>query len=152
MLLENHPIPEFSALLAENMRVTQDNFKTGTFVFYFYPKDDTPGCTKQACDFRDSFLKFKEQNIEIYGISKDPLLKHDKFKEKYTLPFPLLTDDTGTLCDAFNVFKEKSFMGKKYKGIERSTFIIQNGIITKIWRKVSVIGHVSQVLKILNTQ
>ncbi|CAO5681143.1 MAG: Putative peroxiredoxin bcp [Holosporales bacterium] len=149
MILENGPIPQFSALLDEETRLTQEDFKKGTFVFYFYPKDDTPGCTKQACDFRDAFAEFSNHNVKIFGISKDPLLKHEKFKQKYNLPFPLLTDDTGTLCEAFNVFKEKSFMGKKYLGIERSTFIINDGIIKKIWRKVSVIGHIKSVLKSL---
>lgn len=114
---------------------------------YFYPKDDTPGCTAEACGFRDLKSAFVKADTIVIGVSKDAEKSHAKFKEKYGLNFDLISDD-GKLCEAFGVWKEKSFMGKKYMGIERSTFLADaRGVIRKVWRSVKVGGHMKIVLK-----
>ena len=116
-------------------------------VIYFYPKDDTPGCTQESCDFRDNFTVFKRSGAVIIGISKDSIARHDKFKKKFKLNFPLASDEDGEICEKYGVWAQKSMYGKKYMGIERSTFLIdENGNIRAIWRKVKVPGHVEQVL------
>jgi len=115
-------------------------------VVYFYPKDDTPGCTKESCGFSEALPAFNALNTAIIGISKDSVTKHDKFKTKYNLQFPLASDEHGTTCEDYGVWKEKNMYGKKYMGIERSTFLIdENGKIAAIWRKVKVPGHVEAV-------
>ncbi|MDF3033205.1 MAG: thiol peroxidase, Bcp-type [Alphaproteobacteria bacterium] len=117
-------------------------------VLYFYPKDDTSGCTAQACDFRDRLRDFNILNAVVFGISRDNPKSHDKFKEKYGLTFPLLSDEDGTVCAAYETWVEKSMYGKKYFGIERSTFLIdEEGIVRRIWRKVKVDGHAQEVFK-----
>lgn len=119
-------------------------------VLYFYPKDDTSGCTAEACDFRDCLRDFNSLNAVVLGISRDKPKTHDKFKEKYGLTFPLLSDEDGTVCSAYGTWVEKSMYGKKYFGIERSTFLIdKEGIVRGIWRKVKVDGHVRDLLKAL---
>lgn len=119
-------------------------------VLYFYPKDDTSGCTAEACDFRDSLRDFNHINAVVLGISRDKPKTHDKFKEKYGLTFPLLSDEDGVVCNLYETWVEKSMYGKKYFGIERSTFLIdEKGIIRQIWRKVKVEGHAQDVLKAL---
>ena len=121
-------------------------------VLYFYPKDDTSGCTAQACSFRDALTDFNTLNVAVLGISRDAPAKHDAFMKKYALNFPLLSDDDGSVCNAYGTFVEKSMYGKKYFGIDRSTFIIdEKGIVRHIWRKVQVPGHIEEVLKILST-
>ena len=128
-------------------QVTLSELRGKKVVLYFYPKDNTPGCTKEACDFRDSFSRFKTAGVEIVGISKDSTKAHQKFKEKYTLPFTLLVDHNADVCEAYGVIDKKSLFGKTFLGIQRSTFLIdENGIISAIWRKVKVPGHVEQVL------
>lgn len=114
-------------------------------VLYFYPKDNTPGCTQEACDFRDNFSRVSSK-ATVVGVSPDSVISHKKFREKQSLNFVLLSDPEHTLAELFEVWKEKSMYGKKYMGIERSTFIIKNGEITNEWRKVSVKGHVDEVL------
>lgn len=117
-------------------------------VLYFYPKDDTSGCTTESCDFRDRLRDFNLLNVVVLGISRDSPESHDKFKEKYGLTFPLLSDEEGTVCAEYGTWVEKSMYGKKYFGIERSTFLIdESGIIQKIWRKVKVDGHAKEVLQ-----
>lgn len=117
-------------------------------VLYFYPKDDTPGCTTEACEFRDNLKNYADVNAVIIGVSKDPQNSHDKFIKKYGLPFELISDPEGKLLDAFGVWKEKSMYGKTFMGVERSTFLIdENGKIVKVWRKVSVPNHVAEVLE-----
>lgn len=119
-------------------------------VLYFYPKDDTSGCTTESCDFRDRIRDFNLLNVVVLGISKDSPKSHDKFKEKYSLNFPLLSDEEGDVCAAYGTWVEKSMYGKKYFGIERTTFLIdEDGIISHIWRKVKVDGHAKEVLKAL---
>lgn len=115
-------------------------------VLYFYPKDDTPGCTAEACAFRDAAPRFTDADTVVIGISKDGVSRHDKFKAKYDLPFALLSDTDGAVCEAYGVWVEKSLYGRTYMGIERATFLIdRDGVIGHIWRKVKVPGHVDAV-------
>ena len=124
------------------------DMKGKILILYFYPKDDTPGCTKEACAFRDALPDFSKVNAEVLGISRDPVKKHDKFRDKYDLTFPLASDEDGTVCEAYGTWVEKSMYGRKYMGIERSTFLIDGkGVIRHVWRKVKVPGHVNEVLK-----
>src|SRR3712207_3058489 len=119
-------------------------------VLYFYPKDDTPGCTQESCEFRDSLTQIKNAGAAVLGVSLDGQASHQKFIKKFTLPFPLLSDVEKTVAQAYGVYKEKSMYGKKYWGIERSTFVIdQHGTLKRIFRKVKVEGHVDEVLAAL---
>lgn len=131
----------------ENQTVTLSQLRGKKVVLYFYPKDNTPGCTKEACDFRDTYQQFKTNDVEIFGISKDSSRSHLKFKEKHALPFTLLVDANGDVCEAYGVIDKKSLFGNTFLGITRSTFLIdEKGIIQQIWQKVKVPGHVEQVL------
>jgi peroxiredoxin Q/BCP len=117
-------------------------------VIYFYPKDDTTGCTAEACGFRDQFPKFGKIDATVIGISRDSVASHDKFKKKYELPFTLASDDKGKVTEQYGVWVEKSMYGRKYMGIERATFLIDaKGVVRQEWRKVKVPGHVDEVLK-----
>jgi len=141
------PAPDFTLLSDQNESISLKKFRGNKIILYFYPKDDTPGCTKEACDFRDSFRDFNKKNAKIMGISKDNLKKHQLFKQKYQLPFTLLTDENGDVCEAYGVINKKSLFGKTFLGIQRSTFLIdEQGIIQTIWRKVKVNSHTQQVL------
>ena len=127
--------------------VALKDFKGKKVILYFYPKDDTPGCTKEACGFRDSLPNFKKVKATVIGVSKDSVGSHDKFKAKYDLPFTLASDEDGKVCTAYGVWKEKNMYGRKYMGIERSTFLIdEDGKLRAEWRKVKVPGHVEDVL------
>lgn len=139
--------PTFSLEADTGEKVALKDYKGKTVVLYFYPKDLTSGCTQQACDFRDSHTKLKKRDFVVLGVSKDPIKQHLKFKEKYSLPFPLLSDEDGKVCEAYGVWKQKSMYGRKYMGIERTTFIIgPTGKIEQIYNKVKVKGHVAEVL------
>lgn len=139
--------PSISLPSNEEKQVQLSDYLGKNIVLYFYPKDMTPGCTTQACDFRDSYEEFNNVDAVIIGISPDPLSRHGKFVEKYGLPFLLLSDEEHKAADAFGVWKLKKNFGKEYMGIERSTFLInKEGIIVKEWRKVSVKGHIEEVL------
>ena len=128
--------------------ISLKDLKGETVILYFYPKDDTSGCTAEACAFRDALPDFSKVNATVIGVSKDPVKKHDKFKDKYDLTFPLASVEDGKVCDAYGTWVEKSMYGRKYMGIDRSTFLIdRNGVIRAIWRKVKVPGHVDEVLK-----
>ena len=121
-------------------------------VLYFYPKDNTPGCTKESQDFSQLHAAFRQKNAVIFGISKDSLSKHESFKQKHNMPFELISDPDGTLCEAFEVIKKKSMFGKYFLGIERSTFLIDpKGNIINTWRKVKVAGHAQAVLDSINS-
>lgn len=145
-LQPGNKIPSFKGLTAKGP-VTNKDLKGAVTVLYFYPKDDTPGCTKEACDFRDNFSRLKKSGVAVYGVSKDSLPSHEKFTKKYELPFQLISDSDGSICESFGVWVEKSMYGRKYMGIERATFLIDsNGVIQRIWRKVSVTGHIDEVL------
>lgn len=122
-------------------------FKGKPVVVYFYPKDNTSGCTKEAQDFQAAMAKFKKAGAEVIGVSKDSVASHDKFAAKFELSFPLLADTEGKACEAFGTWVEKSLYGRKYMGIERATFVIDaKGAVRHVWRKVKVPGHVDQVL------
>jgi thioredoxin-dependent peroxiredoxin len=117
-------------------------------VLYFYPKDDTSGCTAEACGFRDSLPDYSKTGAVVIGVSKDSVAAHDKFKKKYDLPFTLASDGDGKVCEAYGVWVEKSMYGRKYMGIDRSTFLIgKDGVVRGVWHKVKVPGHVAEVLK-----
>lgn len=153
LLTTGNKAPVFT--LAANGDITissKDFLEKKNLVLYFYPKDDTPGCTTEAKDFRDLSAKFTQANTVIIGVSKDPVKSHDKFKEKYCLPFILGSDEDGAVCEAYGVWIEKNMYGKKYMGIQRATFLIdKKGVIAHIWPKVSVTGHAVEVLKVAQT-
>ena len=136
----------------ENEFILKD-FQDRLLVLYFYPKDNTPGCTQEGIDFSSNYRKFNNLNTEIIGISKDNIKSHEKFKKKYTYKFDLISDEDEKICKMFDVIKEKNMYGKKYMGIERSTFLIdKKGKLVKEWRKVKVKGHVEEVLKFIKDQ
>lgn len=123
------------------------DMKGETVLVYFYPKDDTPGCTAQACSFNDNLKSLERLGVAVVGISKDSVKKHDKFKAKYDLQFPLASDEEGDVCERYGVWVEKSMYGRNYMGIERTSFLIDaDGKIAKIWPKVKVDGHTEEVL------
>ncbi len=143
----NDHAPAFDAPTDGDGRISLDDLKGQAFILYFYPKDDTPGCTKESCAFRDNLPAFEKIGLRVIGISKDSPAKHDKFKAKYDLPFTLISDEDGSICEAYGTWVEKSMYGRKYMGIDRATFLIDaEGKIRKIWRKVKVKGHVEEVL------
>ena len=149
---EGNKAPTFTLEADGGSIVNLKDLRGKSVVLYFYPKDSTPGCTKEACDFRDHILSFSRNNVTIIGISKDSIKRHDNFKTKYGLPFTLARDNNNKICEKYGTWVEKSMYGKKYLGIERSTFLIDSdGIIRKIWRKVRVSGHVEDVLKSTET-
>lgn len=142
--------PELAIPDQDGTRVSLKDLKGKQVVLYFYPKDDTPGCTKESCDFRDSMGLIKKTGAVILGVSLDGQASHQKFIKKFSLPFPLLSDEDKTVSNAYGVYKEKSMYGKKYWGIERSTFVIDtDGTLKRIFRKVKVDGHVDEVLAAL---
>jgi thioredoxin-dependent peroxiredoxin len=147
------PAPDFTMKTDGGGTISLPGLKGKKIVLYFYPKDDTPGCTTQSCDFRDNFHEFDKIGVHIIGISKDSSASHDKFKKKYGLNFPLASDEDGTVCADYGVWQEKSMYGKKYMGIDRSTFLIgEDGKIAQIWRKVKVSGHVEEVKAAIRDQ
>jgi peroxiredoxin Q/BCP len=130
--------------------VSLKDLKGEKFILYFYPKDDTPGCTIEACAFRDNLPKFKKLKTKVFGVSKDDLKSHAKFTDKFELPFTLISDSDGSICESFGVWGEKSMYGRKYMGIERATFLIdEDGKIAHVWRNVKAAGHVDEVLDVL---
>jgi peroxiredoxin Q/BCP len=140
--------PDFTLPADGGGKVSLKELRGKKIVLYFYPKDDTPGCTVEACAFRDSLPNFSKAKAVIVGVSRDSPERHDKFKKKYDLPFPLAADEDGKVCEAYGVWKPKSFMGRKFLGIERSTFLIdEKGVVRAIWRKVKVKGHAEEVLE-----
>ena len=139
--------PEFTIATDGGGSFSLSEMKGHNVIIYFYPKDDTPGCTKEACGFRDMLPDFSDSSAKIIGISKDTVVKHDKFKSKYELPFLLGADLEGNVCEAYGTWVEKSMYGRQYMGIERATFLVdKQGILQGVWRKVKVKGHVEEVL------
>lgn len=140
--------PDFTIMASDKSEHKLSDFKGKKVILYFYPKDNTPGCSIEAQEFAANNSSFEEKNAVILGISRDSLASHDKFIAKFGLPFLLLSDTDEAVCKLYDVIKEKNMYGKKVWGIERSTFIIdENGILEKIYRKVKVTGHVEDVLK-----
>ncbi len=141
-------IKNFQAEMTGKTDFELSNYKGHNIIIYFYPRDNTPGCTSEGEDFRDNFKKFKNKKTKIFGVSKDSLKSHESFKEKFNFPFDLISDPDEKVCKIFDVIKEKSMYGKKYMGIERSTFLIDaKGKLRQEWRKVKVTGHAKEVLE-----
>ena len=140
-------VPNFSLPASGEQELSLSDFKGKNVVLYFYPKDNTPGCTREGQDFRDNHAKFKRQNTVILGISRDSVRTHENFKAKHEFPFDLLSDKEETLCKLFDVIKMKNMYGKKVRGIERSTFLIDDKQkLRQEWRKLKVDGHAEEVL------
>lgn len=150
MIKEGDLAPDFELPTDGGGTAHLESFKGQRVVLYFYPKDDTSGCTVEACEFRDSLPALTNRNAVVLGVSPDGVKSHDKFKAKHGLNFPLLADEGHALAEAFGVWKEKSMYGRKYMGIERSTFLIdEEGRVQKVWRKVKARGHAEVVAEAL---
>ena len=142
--------PDFSLPSGAGQTITLKSLRGKQVVLYFYPKDDTPGCTKEACSFRDEITQIEKAHAVVLGVSTDGLASHQKFSKKYGLPFALLSDESMVVAKAYGVYKQKSMYGRTYWGIERSTYVIdETGKLTAIFRKVKVDGHVEQVMTAL---
>ena len=145
--MSGNPVPDFEVAATGNQRFASAAFRGHPYVIYFYPKDDTPGCTIEGMQFRDLHKEFVKAGVMVFGVSRDTVASHEKFKAKMSFPFDLLSDGDETMCNIFDVIKEKNMYGKKVMGIQRSTFIIgRNGEIAKEWRGVKVDGHAQEVL------
>ena len=152
MVKEGNAAPAFTAKNANGETVRLKDLRGQNVVLYFYPKDDTPGCTKEACSFRDAFAKFKKRGIEVLGISPDSEASHKKFTSKYKLPFTLVADPDHSIADAYGVWGEKKFMGRTYMGVKRMTFLIdEKGKIKKVFEKVKPDEHAQEVLDAFGT-
>jgi len=148
MLKEGSTAPAFKTNDANGETVSLKDLRGQRVVLYFYPKDDTPGCTKEACSFRDEFAQFKKRGITVLGVSPDSEASHKKFETKYKLPFTLLADKDHAIADAYGVWGEKKFMGRTYMGVQRTTFLIdEKGKIKKVFAKVKPEDHASEVLE-----
>ena len=139
--------PDFTLPDGQGNQITLSDLKGQTVVLYFYPRDNTPGCTKEACNFRDNYPQFQSENIAVCGISTDTVKSHQKFAVKHNLPFPLLADEDITVSTAYGVYGLKKFMGKEYMGIKRTTFVIApDGTIANIYKKVKTATHAEDIL------
>ncbi|MGV6847203.1 MAG: thioredoxin-dependent thiol peroxidase [Marinibacterium sp.] len=148
MVEEAEPAPDFTLPRDGGETVTLRDLRGSAVVLFFYPRDDTPGCTTESIGFSEKLQDFAAAGIRVFGISKDSVQSHEKFAAKHGLTTPLLSDENGTVCEDYGVWKEKNMYGKTYMGIERSTFLIDaDGRIARIWRKVKVPGHVEEVLE-----
>lgn len=152
MLTEGDKVPAFSVSDQDGKVVSSKNLKGKKYIVYFYPKDNTPGCTTEACGIRDEFSGFKKLGVPVFGVSKDSSKSHQNFIEKYKLPFPLLVDEDLSLIKAFGAYGKKSMYGKTYDGILRSTFIVnEKGVVEKAYPKVSVKTHAQDLLDYLKS-
>ena len=150
MLKIGDQAPVFTGIDDQGKKVELKNFCGKKVILYFYPKDNTPGCTQESCDFRDVVSRLKKKDTVVLGVSPDSVASHQKFKVKFSLPFPLISDEDHKIAMAYGIWQEKSMYGKKYMGIVRSTFVIDgNGLIFQAYEKVKVKGHVDAVLKTL---
>ncbi len=146
MVVEGSKAPPFDLEADEGGRIRLGDLEGRNVVLYFYPKDDTSGCTLEACDFRDSLPRFDAGNAVVLGVSPDSVASHVRFKAKYGLTFPLLSDPDHAVCEAYGAWKEKSMYGRKYFGVERSTFLLDgHGNVSKVWRRVQPKGHADEV-------
>lgn len=143
------PAPHFSLASSTGKTVDSNDLKDQTYVLYFYPRADTPGCTKEACGFRDAIASYQKLNVPVFGVSPDPIKDVAAFATKFQLNFPLLADEDHAVCEEFGVWGEKSMYGKKYMGASRSTFIIERGKVTHVFEKVKPEGHDREVLDYL---
>lgn len=147
-LEKGNKAPDFSGHVKENKTISLGDFKGNKLVLFFYPKDDTPGCTKEACNLRDNYALLQDHGIKVVGISPDNLKKHDKFIHKYELPFPLIADTEKEIIEAYGVWGPKKFMGKEYDGLHRTTFVIDEvGNIELVIKKVKTKAHAEQILE-----
>lgn len=147
-LQQGKPVPDFQATATGNADISLRSLRGRIVVVYFYPKDNTSGCTTEGCDFRDRHGDFRKAGATVLGVSRDTLSSHEKFKAKHEFPFELLADGEEQLCRLFDVIRDKTMYGRKVRGIERSTFLIdRNGVLRREWRKVKVSGHVDEVLE-----
>ena len=150
MVDEGKKAPLFTLENQDGKKISLKDFAGKNVILYFYPKDNTSGCTKEACNFRDDFPKFGKMKAVILGVSPDSVQSHKKFSEKYELPFDLLSDEKKQVLEKYGVWKEKSMYGRKYMGVERSTFVIdKTGKVMKIFRKVKVENHNDEVMKVI---
>jgi len=150
--MSNQAVPDFSLPATGNQTFTLSSVRGKSLVIFFYPKDNTPGCTTEVQQFRDLYPDFTQAGCEIVGISRDSIKSHENFKAKFTLPFALLSDTDETVCNIFGVMKQKMMYGKQVRGIERSTFILDaKGIICKEWRGLKADGHAQEVLSFVQT-
>jgi len=148
----NEKVSNFTLPATSEKTFNLEDYKGKNLVIYFYPKDSTPGCTTQGMQFRDTYEEFKALNTEIVGVSRDSIKSHEKFKEKFTFPFELLSDAEEEACNLFDVIKMKNMYGKQVRGIERSTFVINaDGVLVQEWRKVKADGHAAIVLDFIKT-
>lgn len=139
--------PDFTLIADSGEKISLKDYRGKKVILYFYPKDMTSGCTVEACDFRDNITKFEKKSAVVIGVSPDGTKSHVKFKDKYELPFMLLSDESKTMLEDYGVWQEKSMYGRKYMGVVRTTFIIdEKGIIEKIYEKVKVPGHIAELL------
>ncbi len=146
MLQPGDPLPAFSLLDDRGACVSAAELSEGTVVLYFYPRDDTPGCTKQACAFRDGRNAFLAQGVRLYGVSPDGVESHAAFRQKFGLNFPLIADPEHTLCEACGVWGEQESHGHVFEGVARTTFVFVDGVVTKVFEDVDVFGHTERVL------
>ena len=147
-LKEGDKAPEFSLPADDGTEHSLSDYRGKRVILYFYPKDDTSGCTKQACELRDALPRIEDAGAVVLGVSPDPVSSHQKFRDKYELNFPLLADEDHEVCEAYGVWKEKSMYGRKFWGVERSTFIIdEEGFIAEVWRRVRPKGHADRVVE-----
>lgn len=152
MIEAGQPAPDFTLTDQDGNPVTLSKLKGTPVVLYFYPKDDTPGCTKEACAFRDARMDYEKAGARVLGLSPDTVTSHDKFRRKYELPFTLLADPEKTVCEQYGVWQEKNMYGKKSMGVVRSTFVIdRQGIVRKVFPRVKVDGHSDAVLNAINS-
>ena len=151
MIEENTSAPEFTIVDETGTSRSLSDYRGMPVVLYFYPKDDTPGCTKEACSFRDEYAAYRDAGVVILGVSPDSPKSHAKFKEKYNLPFTLLADEGYQVCEAYGVWGLKKFMGREYEGVFRTTFVIdENGVVRKVFPNVKPDGHSAEVLAALH--
>ena len=144
------PAPDFELLDDTNVPRTLSDFRGRNVVLYFYPKDDTPGCTKEACNFRDDYSAYEKAGVQVLGVSPDSVKSHAKFKKKFQLPFPLLADEGHKVCDLYGVWGPKKFMGREYEGVLRTTFLIdESGKIVNVFENVRPAEHSAEVLSAL---
>jgi len=151
MIIEaGKPAPDFALIDDTGALRRLADYRGKSVILYFYPKDDTPGCTTEACNFRDDYSAYQLANVQILGVSPDSVSSHQKFKSKYTLPFPLLADEGHEVCTAYGVWGPKKMMGREYEGVFRTTFLIDaNGIISKVYENVKPSEHSTELLAVI---